>query len=103
MKRIFIFLCVFFAATLPPSVSADEKHHNDSWADGEVRRVDKDAQKLTIRHGPLPNLDMPTAMTMVYRVKEAALLEKVKSGDKVKFQAEKANGAFTVTAIEPVK
>jgi Cu/Ag efflux protein CusF len=103
MKRIFIFLCVFFAAALAPSVGADDKHHKDSWADGEVRRVDKDAQKLTIRHGPLPNLDMPTAMTMVYRVKDAALLEKVKSGDKVKFQAEKANGAFTVTAIEPAK
>jgi Cu(I)/Ag(I) efflux system periplasmic protein CusF len=73
------------------------------WADGEVRRVDKDAQKLTIRHGPLPKLDMPTPMTMVYRVKDAGMLEQVKAGDKVKFQAEKVSGAFTITAIETAK
>jgi Cu(I)/Ag(I) efflux system protein CusF len=72
-------------------------------ADGEVRRVDKDAQKLTIRHGPLPQLDMPQPMTMVYRVKDPALLDKVKAGDKVKFEAEKVNGAFTVTRIEAAK
>ena len=72
-------------------------------ADGEVRRVDKDAQKLTIRHGPLPQLDMPQAMTMVYRVKDPALLDKVKAGDKVRFEAEKIGGAFTVTSIEPAR
>jgi Cu(I)/Ag(I) efflux system protein CusF len=72
-------------------------------ADGEVRRVDKDAQKITIRHGPLPSLDMPQPMTMVYRVKDAALLDRVKAGDKVKFEAEKIGGAFTVTKIEPAK
>ncbi len=49
-----------------------------------------------------PSLDMP-AMTMVYRVKDAAMLEEVKQGDKVKFQAEKLGGAFTVTKIEAVK
>ncbi len=70
--------------------------------DGEVRKVDKDAKKITIKHGPLPDLDMP-AMTMVYRVKDAAMLEEVKQGDKVKFQAEKLGGAFTVTKIEAVR
>jgi len=72
-------------------------------ADGEVRRVDKDAQKITIRHGPLPSLDMPQPMTMVYRVKDPALLDAVKPGDKVKFEAENIGGAFTVTKIEPAK
>jgi Cu/Ag efflux protein CusF len=72
-------------------------------ADGEVRKVDKDAQKITVRHGPLPQLDMPMAMTMVYRVKDPAMLDKVKPGDKVKFQAEKIGGAFTLTMIEPAK
>jgi Cu(I)/Ag(I) efflux system periplasmic protein CusF len=72
-------------------------------ADGEVRRVDKDAQKITIRHGPLPSLDMPQPMTMVYRVKDPAMLDRVKAGDKVKFQAENIGGAFTVIDIEPVK
>lgn len=72
-------------------------------ADGEVRKVDKDAQKITVRHGPLPQLDMPMAMTMVYRVKDPVMLDKVKPGDKVKFQAEKIGGAFTLTMIEPAK
>jgi Cu/Ag efflux protein CusF len=68
-------------------------------SDGEVRRVDKDAKKVTIKHGPLANLDMP-AMTMVFQVKDPALLDKVKAGDKVKFQAEKIVGGYAVTKIE---
>ena len=72
-------------------------------ADGEVRKVDKDAQKITIRHGPLPSLDMPQPMTMVYRVQDPAMLDRVKAGDKVKFEAENVGGAFTVTKIEPVQ
>ena len=71
-------------------------------ADGEVRKVDKDAKKITIKHGPLANLDMPP-MTMVFQVKDPAMLDQVKAGDKVKFQAEKVGGAFTVTKIEPAK
>ena len=71
-------------------------------SDGEVRKVDKDAKKITIKHGPIQNLDMP-AMTMVFQVKDPAMLDKVKAGDKVKFQAEKLGGAFTVTGIEAAK
>ncbi|MGH8682593.1 MAG: copper-binding protein [Burkholderiales bacterium] len=71
-------------------------------ADGEIRKVDKDARKLTIKHGPIPNLDMP-GMTMVFQVKDPALLDQVKAGDKIRFQAEKIGGAFTVTRIEPAK
>ena len=73
-----------------------------AMADGEVRKVDKDAAKLTIKHGPLANLDMP-GMTMVFRVKDPAMLDKLKSGDKIKFVAEKVNGALTVTALESAK
>jgi Cu(I)/Ag(I) efflux system periplasmic protein CusF len=76
--------------------------HNASMSEGEIRRVDKDAKKLTIKHGPLANLDMP-AMTMVFQVQDPAMLERVKAGDKVKFQAEKVGGAFTVTKIEPAQ
>lgn len=68
-------------------------------ADGEVRRVDKEANKLTIRHGPIINLDMP-AMTMVFQVKDPTMLDKVNVGDKIKFSAEKVGGAYTVTGIE---
>lgn len=71
-------------------------------ADGEVRKVDRDAGKLTLKHGEIRNLDMP-GMTMVFQVKEPALIDKVKVGDKVKFKAEKAAGGYVVTAIEAVK
>jgi len=71
-----------------------------AMAEGEVRRVDKDAKKITIKHGPLEKLDMP-AMTMVFQVKDPALLDKVKVGDKVKFDAEKIAGGYAVTKIEP--
>ena len=72
-------------------------------ADGEVRKVDRDAKKLTIRHGPLPQLDMPTPMTMVYQVKDPALLDQLKPGDKIRFASEKTGGAYVVTRIEPAK
>ncbi|RCW68083.1 copper-binding protein [Pseudorhodoferax soli] len=68
-------------------------------AEGEVRKVDKENQKLTIKHGPLKNLDMP-GMTMVFQVQDAAMLEKVQAGDKVRFVAEKLDGKFTVTKMD---
>jgi Cu(I)/Ag(I) efflux system protein CusF len=70
--------------------------------DGEVRKVDKDARKITLRHGEIKQLDMP-AMTMVFPVKEPTMLDNVKAGDRVKFQAENVGGKLTVTVIEPVK
>lgn len=73
-----------------------------AMADGEITKVDKAAGKITIKHGALVNLDMPP-MTMVFRVKDKAMLEQVKSGDKVKFNAEKVNGALTVTAMHAEK
>jgi Cu/Ag efflux protein CusF len=71
-------------------------------AEGEVRKVDKEAKRVTIKHGPIPNLEMP-AMTMVFQVKDPAMLERVKAGDKVRFEAEKAGGTYTVTRMEPAK
>jgi Cu(I)/Ag(I) efflux system protein CusF len=71
-------------------------------SEGEIRKVDPSAKKLTIKHGELKNLDMP-AMTMVFQVKDPAMLDKVKTGDKVKFRADKVNGAFTVVEIETIK
>jgi len=69
---------------------------------GEVKKIDESAGKITIKHGPLANLDMP-AMTMVFRVKEPAMLDQVKAGDKITFLAEKVNGALTVTQLELAK
>ena len=70
--------------------------------EGEVRKVDKDNQKVTLKHGEIKNLDMP-AMTMVFNVKDASMLDKVKAGDKVQFRAENEAGKFTVTEIQPAK
>ena len=70
--------------------------------EGEIRKIDKEAKKLTIRHGPIANLDMPP-MTMVFQVQDPALLDNVKAGDKVRFNAEKTGGAYVVTQIEAAK
>src|SRR5262245_56946776 len=71
-------------------------------AGGEVRRVDKDAKKITLRHGDLKGLAMPP-MTMVLQVKDPAMLDKVKAGDKVKFRAQNNGGTMAITEIEVSK
>lgn len=70
--------------------------------DGEIRKIDTEAAKLTIKHAELPNLDM-MPMTMVFRVQDKAMLGKVAVGDKVRFAAEKVGGLLTVTALEAAK
>ena len=70
--------------------------------EAEVRKVDKDNKKITLRHGAIKNLDMP-AMTMVFGVTDAALLDKVKTGDKVRFKANNDGGKYTVTELQPAK
>ena len=70
--------------------------------DGEIRKVDMENKKITIKHGEIKNLDMP-GMTMVFQVKDPAVLDKVKTGDKVRFSAEKSGGAFVVTDIQTAK
>jgi Cu(I)/Ag(I) efflux system protein CusF len=102
---------IIVGALLPLFVLAVEAHHQLTVAgapgdaqltDGEIRKVDKDAKKITIRHGPIPNLDMP-AMTMVFQVKDPTMLDQVKAGDRIKFAADKAGGAYTITQIEVTK
>ncbi|QJC57269.1 Cation efflux system protein CusF [Polaromonas vacuolata] len=70
--------------------------------DGEVKKVNKDASKITIKHGEIKNLDMP-GMTMIFTVKEAAFLDKVKAGDKIKFVVANEGGKMMVTALELAK
>jgi Cu/Ag efflux protein CusF len=70
--------------------------------EGEIRKVDKDAKKLTIKHGEIRNLDMPP-MTMVFQVKDVSLLDRVKAGDKVRFVVQKADTGFVVTDIQAAK
>jgi Cu/Ag efflux protein CusF len=70
-----------------------------SMSHGEIRKVDMAAGKLTIKHGPLENLGME-AMTMVFKVKDPAMLTQIKVGDKIDFVAEEVNGALTVVKLE---
>jgi Cu(I)/Ag(I) efflux system protein CusF len=72
-------------------------------ADGEVRKVDRENAKLTLKHGEIKSLDMPP-MTMVFGVRDPKLLDQLKAGDKIRFSAvDEGGGKLTVTAIEPVK
>ena len=70
--------------------------------DGEVRKIDIEAGKVTLKHADIKNLDMP-GMTMVFVVKDKAMLDKLKAGDKVKFRAVNDAGKFTVTEIQPAR
>lgn len=85
-------------AALAGALAATAAMSQTPDVDGEVRKVDKTQQKVTIKHGPIKNIDMP-AMTMVFRVKDAKMLDSLAEGDKVKFSAEKINGQYTITAI----
>ncbi len=74
-----------------------------AWAqavDGEVKKVDVEAGKVTLKHGEIKNLDMPAMPQMSYRVSDPAWLKSLQVGDKVKFSADKVNGQFTITALE---
>ena len=115
MKHIRILLTILvLALMLPPGARAADEHDGHHQAEaasadstallapGEVKKVDKDAGKVTIKHGPLENLGMP-AMTMVFRVKDPAMLDQLKAGDRINFLAEKWNGAVTVMRFEAVK
>ncbi len=102
---------ISIALFAPLGAVADDAHHKPAAAasagtadltDGEVRKVDLDAGKLTLRHAEIKSLDMP-AMTMVFVVKDRNVLERLKAGDKVKFKAINDAGKFTVTEIESVK
>jgi Cu/Ag efflux protein CusF len=74
-----------------------------SLTDGLVTKIDASAGKITIKHGPMKKFDMDEVMTMVYAARDPSLLQAVKAGDKVKFDAEIVNGQFVVTTIQKVK
>ena len=99
MKKLILAAAVFLALG---GAGLDAFAQMTGKGEGEIRKVDRDASKITIKHGPIENLGMSN-MTMVFRVKDPAMLDKVKPGDKIRFAAEKVNGALTVTKIEAAK
>lgn len=85
-----------------PAAGGSEAATASDLSEGEIRKVDKDNKKLTIKHGPLKNLDMP-GMTMVFGVKDDGMLDNVEPGAKVRFQAEKIDGKIVVTKIKAAR
>ena len=103
-----LFLVLTLAVPVMAQPKADDHaaHHSAAaataaeMAEGEVRKVDKGARKLTIKHGEIKNLDMPP-MTMVFQVKDGAMLDQLKAGDKIRFAVEQAATGLVVTDIRP--
>jgi Cu(I)/Ag(I) efflux system periplasmic protein CusF len=91
-------------ATSPTTAIAASESNNAAveTTAAEVKKIDKDAKKITLKHEEIKALDMPP-MTMVFQAKDAAMLEGLKPGDKVRFRAEKTKGGYAVSTIELVK
>ena len=100
MKTLIALLAVLTIATpLHAEPVTPPAAQSSVMTDGVVRKIDAANGKITLKHGPIVNLDMP-GMTMVFRVQSPEMLNAVKVGDTVKFHVENINGAFTVTAIQ---
>jgi len=101
MKK-FIIITSMSAAVLAMPAYAQQAAPSVDMSEGEVRKVDKDSKKITVKHGEIKNLGMPP-MTMVFQVKDPAMLDKVRAGDKVRFKVEKVGSSFVLTEIDAAK
>ena len=99
MKRLITSCAAALVALAVPAVHASQAGE-PPLTEAEVRKVDKGAGKITLRHGEIRHLDMPP-MTMVFQAADPALLDKVKAGDKVRFAVRHEGGAYVVTNLEP--
>lgn len=106
-KPLITALCLMLLS--PLGALADDAHHPpaaatsagaDDMTDGEVRKIDLEAGKVTLKHAAIKSLDMP-AMTMVFAVKDKALLDRLKAGDKIRFKVVDDGGTLTLTEIQP--
>ncbi len=84
------------AGATPPALAQAESGRGE----GEVRKIDREQAKITLRHGPIPEMKM-SAMTMVFRVKDPKLLDAVKEGQQVRFALIREKGAFWLESVEP--
>ncbi len=99
MRRASVLAAITAAFVAMPAIASAQS----ASIDGQVTKVDESAGKISIKHGPIKKLDMDDGMTMVFRAQDPAMLKTVKAGDKIKFDADKINGQFTVTKIEKAK
>lgn len=97
MKRFSIPLVAAFVA-----ISSLAMAQNTPKIGGVVTKVDAGAEKITIKHEPIPNLDMGD-MTMVFKAADKAMLKQVKKGDRIQFTADRVNGQITITSISKAK
>ena len=88
------------AAVLAATMAVTAAAAQDTAIGGEVKKIDENAGKITLKHGPAKGLGMDEGMTMVYRLKDPAMLKQVKVGDRVKFEAESADGGYVVTKLQ---
>ena len=84
-----------------PSAENTATQQEGAFTDGEVKKIDAEGGKLTLKHGEIANLGMPGGMTMIFRVSDKGLLDGLKPGDQVQFTAAEEDGKFMVTAIRP--
>jgi Cu/Ag efflux protein CusF len=98
MRNLVFAFAILLALAAAPVASAQSE-----LVDGTVTKIDAPAGKMTIRHGPMKKFDMDDGMTMVFRVADPAMLKSVKAGDKIKFEADRVNGQFTVMRIQKAK
>ncbi len=98
-----LFVASVFASLVPlVGVASAENAKSLPMINGEVKKIDEAADKITIKHEAITNLDMG-AMTMVFKANDPAMLKAVKPGDKIKFSADKVNGQITVMMVEKAK
>lgn len=95
------FTAAVFALTL--AVSSGTAMAQNAMVNGEVKKIDETAGKITLKHGPIKSLGMDDEMTMVFRVQNLAMLKQVKVGDKVKFEVERATAGITITKMQKGK
>lgn len=90
--KIILSAAALLMASILPSLAAE-------MTKGIVKKVDEQQMKVTIKHEELKNLDM-SAMTMVFAIGDATMLEKLKVGDEIEFVADRVNGRLTVTEVK---
>ena len=103
MRKTTLVIAALMTALVAMPAKSTAQTAQTAPIDGQVTKVDEPAGKLTIKHGPIKKFDMDDGMTMVFRAQDPAMLKTVKAGDKIKFDADKINGQFTVTKIEKAK
>lgn len=87
-----------FLATAAVLLAAGMAFAAPRHSTGQIRRIDKEGGKITIRHGAIANLQLPP-MTLVFHVADPEMLERVQPGDTAQFRAEKINGQYTITSL----